>query len=134
MVNTKAIYLSVLEAGLSLIAVNLPSLWFLFSKVTPESVLRSVRSMISLGSERSASSVDKKGSHAYSSPPGKNRSLSSSSHSHFVHPEAQSIETCAMHDIEDVGYKPPLPLGKIHVTDRISQSTTDVEREGGSEV
>ncbi|KAH6677566.1 hypothetical protein B0J14DRAFT_476102, partial [Halenospora varia] len=54
LVNTKSIYLSILEIGLSCVAVNLPSLWFLFHKVTPENVLRSKRSQISLHSIHSS--------------------------------------------------------------------------------
>lgn len=45
-----------LEIGISLIAVNLPSLWMLFTSVTPEKVIRSIRSVISLGSLRSRGS------------------------------------------------------------------------------
>ena len=47
---TKGLYLSMLEAGMSLIAVNLPSLWFLCSKRTLELSLRSIRSVLSLRS------------------------------------------------------------------------------------
>lgn len=47
---TKSFYFLMLEAGISCVAVNLPSVWMLFASVSPEAVLRSVRSMISLGS------------------------------------------------------------------------------------
>ncbi|RAL65497.1 hypothetical protein DID88_001063 [Monilinia fructigena] len=40
--NTKSIFLSLLELGLSCIAVNIPSLYYLSNKVTPENVLRSL--------------------------------------------------------------------------------------------
>lgn len=43
----------ILEAGFALIAVNLPSLWWLRQKIQPEKVLASVRSLISLRSMRS---------------------------------------------------------------------------------
>lgn len=125
-VNTKAIYLSVLETGLSLIAVNLPSLWYLLTKVKPESILRSVRSMISLRSQRSATSSNKQGSHSPLSSLGKNGHVPSSSQSHFAHPEAQFTETYAMHDVEDEHRRPQLPLGKIQITDSISQSAVHV--------
>lgn len=45
-----------LETGISLVAVNLPSLWLLFTSVTPEKVIRSIRSVLSLGSLRSGGS------------------------------------------------------------------------------
>jgi hypothetical protein len=44
-----------LEAGISLVAVNLPTLWFLFHALTPESIIRSLRSVLSLSSLRSGS-------------------------------------------------------------------------------
>ena len=126
-VNTKAIYLSVLEAGLSLIAVNLPSLWFLLTKVKPESFLRSVRSMISLRSDRSAASQAKEGTQSHApSWLGKNRSISSSSKTHLAPLDLQSIQTYAMHDIEYEEHGTPKPLGKIQITDRISQSAEHV--------
>lgn len=125
-VNTKAIYLSVLEAGLSLIAVNLPSLWCLLNKVKPESVLRSVRSIISLRSKCSANSLNKNGSHSPLSSLSKNGHTQSSSQDHLAHPETQSIETYAMHNMEDVHHRPQLPLGKIQLTDSISQSAVYV--------
>ena len=54
--NTTQTFMWILEAGFALIAVNLPSLWWLRQKVQPEKVLVSVRSLISLRSIRSSSS------------------------------------------------------------------------------
>ncbi|KAI0484785.1 hypothetical protein GGR56DRAFT_615469 [Xylariaceae sp. FL0804] len=57
---TEAFYFTILEAGISLISVNLPTLWFLFTSVTPDTVVRSIRSMLSLpsiGSNRSGNGV-----------------------------------------------------------------------------
>lgn len=126
-VNTKAIYLSVLETGLCLIAVNLPSLWFLFSKVKPESVLRSVRSMISLRSSRSAASSQVKGeTQSHPSSLGKDQNNSSSSQTHLALADVQSVQTYAMRDLEYEEYGSPMPLGKIQVTGRISQSAEHV--------
>ncbi|KAI1316747.1 hypothetical protein F5Y16DRAFT_406799 [Xylariaceae sp. FL0255] len=48
--GTQAIYFAMLEAGVSLIAVNLPTLWFLCVSVKPDSLIRSIRSMLSLPS------------------------------------------------------------------------------------
>ena len=51
-VGTLTSYLSMLEAGMSLVAVNLPSLSRLFTKVILECVIRRVRSTFSLYSQR----------------------------------------------------------------------------------
>ena len=126
-VNTKTIYLAVLETGLSLIAVNLPSLWFLVGKVNPESVLRSVRSMLSLSSQHSRTGAGANDAHSYPLSLNKNHSLSSSSHSHLTRPDAQYVEAYAMHDLKGHEHAhPPLPPGRIQVTDRIVQSAVQV--------
>ena len=127
MVNTKAIYLSVLEAGLSLIAVNLPSLWFLFTNVKPEHVLRSVRSMMSLRSTRSTtSSRTMRGVQSLPSSLEGKRSHSSSSQSDLAYPEGNSVQTYATCEVRYEDHGPPMPLGKIQVTDRIDQSAEQV--------
>ena len=51
--NTTQTFMWILEAGFALIAVNMPSLWWLRHKVKPEEVLKSVRSIFSLRSFRS---------------------------------------------------------------------------------
>ncbi|GAM84880.1 hypothetical protein ANO11243_028820 [Dothideomycetidae sp. 11243] len=48
--NTEVAYFSMLEAGLSLVAVNLPTLWYLFTTVVPEKAQRGLRSPWSDGS------------------------------------------------------------------------------------
>ena len=56
---TETIFLSNLEAGLSLLAVNLPSLWAIFNNPFPERILASLRGMSlfeSLRSRRSSHS------------------------------------------------------------------------------
>ena len=48
-----------LELGIMAIAINIPAIWVLFAKIGPESIIRSVRSAISLasiGSRRSGGS------------------------------------------------------------------------------
>ena len=132
-VNTKAIYLSVLETGLSLIAVNLPSLWFLFSKVSPERVLRSVRSMISLRSDRSAASSyqGQGGAQSYPSSPSKKQSNSTSSQSHLAHADAKCAQEYAMHDLEYKEHGPEKPTGgypnhRSDLPDRISLFAKEV--------
>lgn len=53
---TSAFFFTMLETGISLVAVNLPSLWLLFTSVTPEKVIRTIRSVLSLESLRSRGS------------------------------------------------------------------------------
>ncbi|CAG8979098.1 hypothetical protein HYALB_00000229 [Hymenoscyphus albidus] len=52
--DSEAVWFSMLETGFALIAVNLPSLWGLISQFSPESIIRSVRSLISLRSNLSS--------------------------------------------------------------------------------
>ncbi|KAI4155757.1 MAG: hypothetical protein LQ340_000777 [Diploschistes diacapsis] len=52
-INTSSYFIWTLEAGFALIAVNLPSLWWIRHKVRPESILAGVRSVLSLQSIRS---------------------------------------------------------------------------------
>lgn len=113
-VNTKSIYLSVLEAGLSLIAVNLPSLWVLFSKIMPEKVLPNVRSMISLAASR-IRSLSRRGaqSQIYSLPPplgNEQKTISNSSQCRLAYSNGDHrfVESCAMHDIEAKAEGPPV--------------------------
>lgn len=44
----------ILEAGFTIVAVNLPSLWYFTAGVSPDRVLRSIRSLASLHSGRSS--------------------------------------------------------------------------------
>ena len=125
MVNTETIYLAVLECGLSLIAVNLPSLWYLLSHTSPEKMIRSLQSIISLRSERSASS-----GHAEASPNRQpshydKRSASRSSHSRILQYDAIHMQSYVMRDLEDDN-ESYLQRGKIHITEQVSHSATQV--------
>ena len=113
--NTWRIYFSVLEAGLGLIAVNLPSLWCLFSKIKPENIRRSIRNLMSLRSGRSA---------AFQSSLGEAPGLPSPSQAYLARPEDQSIETYAMHETEDAKPSQQLPAARIQITNRIYQTET----------
>ena len=126
MVNTKQLYWTVLENGLSLIAVNLPSLWCLVNKVQLESVLRSVRSMLSLHSSKSATSIGRPRSHVRLPSLSKQESPTDSSQSHTAYLEAQSTETYALRGIKEADFEDRMPRGGIQVTDRISQSAMHV--------
>ena len=133
--NTRQLYLSVLQNGLSLISINLPSLWCLFSQTQLESVLRSIRSIISLRSSGSATSLSRKPASRSPLPPpplAKHRrdleptTDPNSSEAHLGHLEAQSFDTYAMHDIIRGDSEEGLPRGKIRITDSITQSTASV--------
>ncbi|TAQ83652.1 hypothetical protein B7494_g8026 [Chlorociboria aeruginascens] len=52
--NTQVAYFLILETGMTILAVNMPSLWYYHAGVTPERVLRSVRSIVSLASGRAS--------------------------------------------------------------------------------
>jgi hypothetical protein len=54
----------IFEAGFIIVSVNLPSLWYFTTGVTPERVLRNVRSLVSLGSGGGSHSSSLKGSKA----------------------------------------------------------------------
>lgn len=93
-----------------LIAVNLPSLWYYVSNVTPNSVLNSVRSAFSLGSRHSNSpSSVRAGSKSMGSP--KNSKSGHSMHTNSSGedlvgggPNEMGVETLALADLE-VGRK-----------------------------
>lgn len=127
LVITKQWHMSVLENGLSLIAVNLPSIWCLFTKSKPESILRSVRGRFSLHSRQPyTTSVGKPGLHSRLSSLSNNETVLTSSPSHSGHPKVQSIETYAMYDIDERDQGARLPQGQIQITDRITQSAVHV--------
>lgn len=52
-----------LELGIVAVAINLPSIWVVFAKVGPETIVRSARSAISLASIGSRRSNGSHGSH-----------------------------------------------------------------------
>ena len=125
MVNTKSLYLSILEVGLSCVAVNLPSLWFLARKVTPEDVLRSVRSIVSLQSFRSGGSQEFKStgsskSNDYVQMEDGKTSRPDTAKGHLARPDAIQIETNAVHDVESaMGGK----SADVHVMKTFCQSS-----------
>ncbi|PQE32244.1 plasma membrane Pth11 protein [Rutstroemia sp. NJR-2017a WRK4] len=100
LINTRIGFFIILEAGLSCIAVNLPTLYFLTGKVSPEHVLRSVRSMLSLRSIRSEAGSQR--SHTYSAK-GSPGSAPNSSLSHLAPTNGVHIETHTMYDLESRG-------------------------------
>ena len=112
---------------MSLIAVNLPSLWFLLSQMSrPESFFRSMQRLGSQGSRASPGSSKVASWHARGSTFDKySRPTSSSEHAQLpIHSaEEKSVEAYVMHGKDEESPPPSLPEGKIGVTDRISQTS-----------
>ncbi|KAK5997695.1 hypothetical protein PT974_00050 [Cladobotryum mycophilum] len=104
---TKSLYFIMLEAGMSLVAVNLPSIWLVLTTLAPESILRSVRSIVSLGSRGSKDSNEL---HHVANADAPKSSTSVASAAPFGE---MSGESYAMHDIEQGVHD--IPSGQIHV-------------------
>lgn len=97
---TKGLYFSMLEGGMSLVAVNLPSLSFLMSKKALGFSLHSIRSVFSLYSSASSKppSASNKASHIASKGDVKD-SFSTSSRSNLArHTNREMYERFEMHD------------------------------------
>ena len=115
---------SMLEAGLALIAVNLPSIWGLFTKVSPEAILRSVRSAVSIASRSSGDSKNSRPSYKQNKVP-----PSTSSHENIVHKDGREFgaEAYAMHDIDNANHNQQQPLPEsIVVSNSITQTNSMV--------
>jgi hypothetical protein len=100
-------YYAILEAGFTIVTVNLPSLWYFVAGVTPESVVRSVRSIVSLGSGRGSNGSNNGASkisvHHTTREPAAGRSLdTNSSRSNLT---KNGVESYAM---TDMGVPPPI--------------------------
>ncbi|KAG6006827.1 hypothetical protein E4U21_006634 [Claviceps maximensis] len=57
---SRVVFYFILEMGCGLVAVNLPSIWMVFTSVAPDALLRSIRSVVSLASFRSSRSRSSK--------------------------------------------------------------------------
>lgn len=64
-VNTQRQYYAVLEGGLGLVSVNLPSIWYFVAGLTPGKVLYNIKQIVSLESLRSRGSKDTEKSHSF---------------------------------------------------------------------
>ena len=115
--DTAEVFWSILEAGLCLLAVNLPSLWFYRHNLSPESMLASIRSAISLRSLRS--------NHSGALPSRKDNQSAHSASSQTKFASAETSEAYAMRDVEALDEVTALP-GTIIVSSRIEQEETIV--------
>lgn len=107
-----------LETGISLVAVNLPSLWLLLNSIAPQSIVRSLRNILSLHSLRRKGSggTDTRDRYVAKGSPSKSlksRHLTAAARvsdyrSHDL--EAQTSDT-AMTEIEEVLERDSLDMG-----------------------
>ena len=158
--DTQSFYFAMLEAGMSVVAVNLPSLWLFFTSLMPEKLVRSVRSMISLSSLSSQRRSDLNSASAAATSssathlgrkPDSSSSINSGRpdfpsdlsqlryHRQMVEqqlngtPDGQKVEAIAMHNTESKGQqreKTWVPQGQIHVEDTIELSREKLQRAG----
>ncbi|CAG8948805.1 hypothetical protein HYFRA_00001928 [Hymenoscyphus fraxineus] len=123
--NTQNAYYMILEAGFTIVAVNLPSLWYFTAGVSPERVLRSIRSMASLNSGRSSQDSSKRNQnakdHARDASSGE-RSLDDTASILNKHGADTVVETYAMVDVESGPRKPD----GIHVERNFHRSEAHV--------
>jgi len=124
------VFWSMLEAGMSLLAINLPSLWAYHTHIAPEGVIASIRSVISLHSLRSLRSNGSKSrtntnAKGMQPLPGDSNSLhSESSMANFVSKisPADQTEAYAMYDVEAQKNGTYLREGVIVVDSSVSQN------------
>lgn len=117
------------EAGLAIIAVCLPTINALFRKMNASSILRSVRSLMSLHSLRSDHGSLNSSTHGASVS---SENILTSTPLKMVHlstSEERSpdygAEACAMHDLEQGSQ---LASGQIRVQNDVIQSSSSVGR------
>ena len=111
--DTESVFWSSLEAGLSLLAVNLPSLWAYVNKASPESIIASIRSIISLRSLRSDGSSNPSRSHLRI--PDGDLSMPSTKIYAGASTGRLGVESHAMHVVEGQEGRPPLPAEAIMI-------------------
>lgn len=148
--DTESFYLSMLEGGMSLVAVNLPSLWFFFTTMMPDRLMRGIRRVIplsSLSSQRQRGLNSASAAAANSSVTNLSRKPDSLSSMNSGRPkfaefsqrkyrrlmfeqqlssqsDGQKAEAYAMHETDNKwqqGGKAWVPQGQIHVTVELSR-------------
>ena len=118
--DTLEVYWSILEAGICFLAVNLPSLWPYGAKISPERMLASIRSIISLGSMHSDRSPR---SGLSGHQPLDGESVNSKSSGLHLAP-AENTEAHITYDVE--AQKTIPPPGAIEVNSTVQQITTNL--------
>ncbi|TAQ87879.1 hypothetical protein B7494_g3794 [Chlorociboria aeruginascens] len=103
--QTRLAYCIILETGFTIVAMNLPSLWYYMAGITPESIIRSVRSLVSLSSGHDSQNNSFK---QIRTPTGKSsvdavhtgRALDTTSASSIKLGSASTVESYAMTDLD----------------------------------
>ncbi|KAI9745894.1 MAG: hypothetical protein M1818_000575 [Claussenomyces sp. TS43310] len=116
LLTTVQVYWSILEAGICLLAVNLPSIWIYIGKGLPEGLVASIRSVISLASLRSGGSGSRSQTRLPDGPEGSMHS--SSSQAKFASSEGH--EAFAEHDVQGQSEHEHTP-GVIMMTSTVRQ-------------
>ncbi|PHH90975.1 hypothetical protein CDD83_2045 [Cordyceps sp. RAO-2017] len=114
--QSRIMFYWILEMGIGLVAVNLPSIWMVFASVAPEAILRSIRSVVSLASIGSNGSKRSRERHAEHSKFNK-----SSSSIAPITSSTADIEAYAMGRREDSA--DTVPAGEIHVRRSVQQES-----------
>ena len=120
MQDTESIFWSNLEAGLSLLAVNLPSLWAYVSKASPEGIIASIRSAISLHLLHSNGNSNPSRSHIRLLD--RDLGVPTSGVHTGICADQHGIESHAMYDVEGQKERLPMPDGAIAVKKSFSKS------------
>jgi hypothetical protein len=98
--NTSWTYFIILEAGLTIVAANMPTLWCYIVGIIPERVLRSTRSIISLGSRDGSQPRIRIDDRDVVNNTKTAQSLETNSlSSRFAYPKGRSVESHAMVDL-----------------------------------
>lgn len=106
---TKGLYFMMLEAGISLLAVNLPSIWLIFVRATPEAILRGMRSVASLTSSNRSNRSNSKG---VDEVDGRRRSTTSASSS--GNPPPSAGESYALGEVQGTPPVPEIPVDRVY--------------------
>lgn len=115
--DTLQVYWSVVEAGISILAVNLPSIWLYLFRALPEQLVASIRSVISLASIRTSGSG---GSRSQTRLPSRSQPSVHSGSSQVKFASADSAEAFAEHDVEAQNQHNTAP-GGITITSTVRQ-------------
>lgn len=105
--------------GVGIIAINMPSIWMVFASVTPDSIIRSIRSVVSLDSLGSrGSSRDRSNAEHLKS------NNSTSSFGRIAGSGSSSAEVGAYELGSTGGRSPvPVPAGQIHISRSVQQTS-----------
>lgn len=107
------------EMGVSVICINLPSIWMVFASVAPEAILHSVRSVVSLASIGSRGSGRSKASR----DPSNLERLKSSTSTSSIAPISGASVVVEAYELGDARRHGTVPTGQIHVSRSVEQTS-----------